>query len=53
MRIIANCRADATNAKWAEDVRARKLCCANGCGVVHGVEYDLANQFGISMKPIG
>jgi hypothetical protein len=52
MRIIANCRADATKVKWAEDVRARKLCCANGGGVVHGIEFDLENQFGISMKPM-
>lgn len=53
MRIVANRRADAAKAKWAEDVRARKLCCANGSGVVHGVEYDLENQFGISMKSMG
>jgi hypothetical protein len=53
MRIIANRRADAAKSKWAEDVRARKLCCANGGGVVHGIEYDLENQFGISLKPMG
>jgi hypothetical protein len=52
MRIIANRRADFANPKWAEDVRARKLCCANGGGAVHGIEYDLEKQFGISLKPI-
>jgi hypothetical protein len=52
MRIVANRRADAAKPKWAEDVRARKLCCANGSGIVHGKEYDLDNQFGISLKPI-
>jgi hypothetical protein len=53
MRIVANRRADAAKSEWAEDVRTRKLCCANGGGIVHGIEYDLENQFGISLKPIG
>jgi len=53
MRIVANRRADAAKPKWGEDVRARKLCCANGGGVVHGIEYDLEDQFGISLKPMG
>jgi hypothetical protein len=52
MRIVANRRADAAKPEWAEDVRARKLCCANGSGVVHGIEYDLDKQYGISLKPI-
>ena len=52
MRIVANRRADAAKPEWAEDVRARKLCCADGSGVVHGIEYDLENQFGISLKPM-
>ena len=50
MRIVANRRADAAKPEWVEDVRARKLCCANGVGVVHGIEYDLENQFGISLE---
>ncbi len=49
MRIVANRRADAANPRWAEDVRARKLCIANGGGVVHGVHYDLEGQFGIRL----
>ena len=53
MRIVANRRADAAKSKWVDDVRTRKLCCANGGGVVHGIEYDLENQLGISLKPIG
>ncbi len=53
MRIVAKRRADAAKPKWAEDVRARKLCCANGGGVVHGIKYDLENQFGIGLKPMG
>jgi peptidoglycan hydrolase-like protein with peptidoglycan-binding domain len=34
----------------AEDVRARKLCIAKGEGVVHGVRYNLEEQFGIQLK---
>jgi hypothetical protein len=52
MRIVANRRADAAKPEWVDDVRARKLCCANGGGVVHGIDYDLENQFGISLKPM-
>ncbi|MCH7477731.1 MAG: peptidoglycan-binding protein [SAR324 cluster bacterium] len=51
MRIVANRRAEASNARWVEDVRARKLCCANGQGTVHGVPFRLAEQFGIGLDP--
>jgi hypothetical protein len=50
MRIVANRRAEAANPRWIEDVRARKLCCANGRGIVHGTDYDLEAQFGIRLK---
>lgn len=50
MRIVANRRAEAANPRWVEDVRARKLCCANGGGFVHGIDYDLEGQFGIRLK---
>lgn len=50
MRIVANRRAEAANAKFVEDVRQRKLCIANGTGVVHGVSYDLAAQFGLDLS---
>jgi len=49
MRIIANRRAEAANPRWIEDVRARKLCCANGGGLVHGINFDLGGQFGIGL----
>lgn len=49
MQIVANRRAEAANPQWAEDVRARKLCCANGKGRVHNVSYDLEEQFGIRL----
>jgi hypothetical protein len=50
MRIVANRRAEAANPMWVEDVRARKLCCANGEGLVHGIHYDLGGQFGIKVE---
>lgn len=50
LRIIANRRADAAKAQWREDVRARKLCIANGDGKVHGIPYDLDEQFGIGLR---
>lgn len=50
MKIIAHRRAEAANPKWVEDVRSRKLCIAKGEGVVHGVHYNLAEQFGISLE---
>lgn len=52
MRIVANRRAEAASAKFVEDVRRRKLCIANGAGVVHGIAYDLAAQFGIRLAPL-
>ena len=50
MAIIANRRAEAASPRWIEDVRARKLCIARGAGVVHGIRYDLEQQFGISLQ---
>lgn len=50
MKIIANRKADTSNPKYREDVRTRKLCIANGVGVVHGVKYDLAKQFGLDLS---
>ena len=52
LRIVANRRAEAAKARWVEDVRARKLCIANGGGNVHGIEYDLEGQFGIGLKRV-
>ncbi|NQT98160.1 MAG: peptidoglycan-binding protein [Candidatus Marinimicrobia bacterium] len=49
MRIVANRRAEASNSRWVEDVRARKLCIANGKGFVHGIHLGLEEQFGISL----
>ena len=52
MRIVANKRAEAANRRWVEDVRARKLCLANGRGIVHGINYDIERQFGISLNQL-
>lgn len=50
MVIVANRRAEDSNPKWVEDVRTRKLCIARGEGVVHGIRYNLAEQFGIGLE---
>lgn len=50
MRIVANRRAEASNPNFIEDVRKRKLCIAEGKGVVHGITYDLASQFGLDLQ---
>lgn len=47
---VANRRAEAANARWVDDVRRRKLCIARGEGVVHGIPYNLEEQFGIRLK---
>jgi Putative peptidoglycan binding domain len=52
MRIVANRRAEAANPRWVEDVRTRKLCIANGVGTVHGISYDLAEQFAIGLDTL-
>jgi hypothetical protein len=52
LRIVANRRADAAKARWREDVRARKLCIANGTGAVHGISHDLEEQFGIGLRRV-
>lgn len=49
LEIVANRRAEASNAKWIDDVRRRKLCIAKGAGTVHGIKYDLDAQFDIGL----
>lgn len=53
MKAAAHAVAEASNPRWIEDVRSRKLCIANGVGIVHGQRYDLAKQFDITMRPWG
>jgi hypothetical protein len=49
MRIIANRRAAAARPEFVNDVRTRKLTIAEGEGVVHGIPYNLEEQFGIRL----
>lgn len=51
LEIIANRRAQASNPRWIEDVRKRKLTIARGEGTVHGHYVHLADQFGIHLAP--
>jgi hypothetical protein len=51
MQIIANRRAEVANPRWVEDVRSRKLAIAKGEGVVHGIQYDLAAQYNVTLDP--
>jgi Putative peptidoglycan binding domain len=53
MRIIANRVAEHANAKYVDDVRTRKLAIANGEGTVHGIFYDLADVFNLTLNPYG
>jgi hypothetical protein len=48
---VANRRAEASNPRWIEDVRKRKVAIANGEGMVHGNYLHLEDQFGIRLKP--
>ena len=50
LQSIANRRAEAANPKFVEDVRRRKLTIANGQGTVHGIFYNLEQQFGIRLQ---
>jgi hypothetical protein len=48
---IANRVADNARPQYVEDVRTRKLAVANGGGTVHGIVYDLADMFCITLGP--
>ena len=37
-----------SNQKYKDDVRSRKSCIANGTGRVHGKDYNLKNEFGLT-----
>lgn len=52
LQSIANHVAEASKPQYVEDVRVRKLTIANGTGTVHGVVYDLDQQFGIGLRAV-
>lgn len=47
--IVARRRAEASDPRWVQDVLTRKMMIATGSGTVHGMTYDLASQYGITM----
>lgn len=49
--IVANRRAEAAKKQFVDDVRTRKLAIANGAGVVHGLVYELADMYCITLNP--
>jgi hypothetical protein len=52
MRVIANRRSAAVKAQFINDVRTRKLTIAEGEGSVHGIQYNLEEQFGLRLQPM-
>jgi hypothetical protein len=52
MKIVALRRSAVVNPRFIEDVRSRKMTIAEGSGVVHGVPYDLEDQFGLTLAPL-
>jgi hypothetical protein len=50
LRIIASRAAASASPRWIADVQSRKLTIANGEGIVHGNQYNLADQYGISLN---
>lgn len=51
MRAIAIRRSAAIRAQFVADVRTRKLTIAEGQGTVHGIPYNLEEQFGLRLQP--
>jgi hypothetical protein len=51
MVVIANRRAAVAKPEFVDDVRTRKLVIANGTGSVHGIFFDLADRFCLTLQP--
>ena len=52
MRVIANRRSAAVKPQFVNDVRLRKLTIAEGVGTVHGIQYELDEQFGLGLTAV-
>ena len=52
MIIIANRRAEVSKSQYVEDVRSRKLTIAKGEGKVHSKQYNLKDEFNITLTSI-
>ena len=48
---MANVLADTVLPQWRNDVLVRRMAIVNGQGHVHGEDYDLARQFGLTDAP--
>ena len=51
LRIIATRVAASADPRWISDVQTRKLAIANGQGTVHGINFILEDQYGITLDP--
>ncbi len=52
LQFIAIRRAEASNPRWVNDVKQRKLAIASGKGRVHGHTVDVAKDFNITLLPV-
>lgn len=50
MRVVAERRSAVCKEQWIEDVRSRLMMIAEGEGVVHGMSYDLATQYALTLE---
>lgn len=48
LAVIANLVADTVLQRFREDVRRRKMTIVRGTGTVHGTQFDLGRQFGLT-----
>jgi hypothetical protein len=51
LSVIADVIADTSSERWREKVRARKHTIVNGRGTVHGQQWDLERQYGLTDRP--
>lgn len=52
LEALARAAGRQADARWIQDVTARKMTIARGRGTVHGTVYDIARDFGITMDPV-
>jgi hypothetical protein len=51
LAIIANVVADTVDPRWRENVRRRRMTIVEGRGRVHGHDFDLEREFGLTDQP--
>jgi hypothetical protein len=52
LQIVATRVAASAKPRWILDVQNRKMTIANGHGTVHEIDYQLDEQYGISLNPV-